>query len=322
MATLVVLGASGTMGQLIAREAARRGLHVVLAGRRADQLIDLGNTLPSGQAHAALVDIGDHATLEPVIRQADVVLNTVGPFSRFAVPIVSACLQARTPYVDLANELSAVRALLDRDGEARRQGVQLVTGAGFGVVATETLALMLSQASPRPLASVQVAAAPAVALTSSGVQQTIADSLAHGSPRYVDGRLVVRATGEGATTLQFVNGPRRAIPAPVGDLIAAQRATGAPNVVAYAALRGELSVAPDQVKDLRSVAMAVGCSVDGAQLEFDLSFGEGSGASAAIAVEVAVRTLANSQPGAWTPGQLYGSELALACGAAVRGPRS
>jgi short subunit dehydrogenase-like uncharacterized protein len=320
MATLLVLGASGTMGQLIVREAVRRDLRVILAGRRADQLMQLASTLPAGQARAATVDIGDTATLAPVIGDADVVLNTVGPFSRFAEPIVSACLQARTAYVDLANELPAVTALLDRDDEARRQGVQLVTGAGFGVVATETVALVLAHASPQPLKSIEVAAAQAVAYASSGVQATIADVLAQGSPRYVDGRLVFSPLGEGATVLEFPDGPRHVIPVPIGDLVAAQRATRAPNVVAYAPLPGERSVQPDQATDLCSIALARGCTADGVQTEAEISFGEGFEASARIAIEVAVRTLGTRRPGAWTPGQLFGTELALACGGVVRGP--
>jgi hypothetical protein len=120
--------------------------------------------------------------------------------------------------------------------------------------------------------------------------------------------------------LQFPDGPRQAIPAPVGDVVAAQRATGAANVIAYAPLPAERSVQPDHATDWRSVAMAVGCTADGAQIEADLSFGEGCEASAAIAVEVAVRTLADPRPGAWTPGQRFGTELALACGAVVRPP--
>jgi pantoate kinase len=133
-------------------------------------------------------------------------------------------------YLDVANELSAVRALLDRDEEERRRGVQLVTGAGFGLVGTEALALMLAHASRQPLRSIQVAAAPAVAYASRGVQATIADSVAQGCPRFVDGRLEFGPAGEGITTLQFADRPRQVIPAPVGDLIAAQLAAGAPNV--------------------------------------------------------------------------------------------
>jgi short subunit dehydrogenase-like uncharacterized protein len=321
MSTIVVLGAAGTMGRLIAREAARRDLHLVLAGRQADPLIELAGTLPPGQARAAIVDVANLATLEPAIGEADLVLNTVGPFSQFAEPIVSACLRAGTHYVDLANELSAARTLLDRDAEARGRGVQLVTGAGFGVVATETLALLLAQACPQPLQIIEVAAAQAVAYASKGVQATIAAALAQGSPRYVDGQLVSSPLGEGATTLEFPDGPRQTIPAATGDLLAAQRATGAPNAVAYVPLPGERSVQSEQGTKLRSVAIARGCCADGTPVEADIGFGEGFAASAVIAVEVAIRTLRAPRPGAWTPGQLYGSELAQACGAVVRGPR-
>jgi saccharopine dehydrogenase (NAD+, L-lysine-forming) len=319
MTTFLVLGASGTMGRLIAREAARRDFRLVLAGRHADPLIDLASTFGSGQARAAIVDVYDPRTLDPAFAGVDVVLNTIGPFTRLAEPVIAASLRTQTAYVDLANELSAVQVLLDRDDEARRQGVALVTGAGFGVVATETLALLLARASQQPLHSIEVGAAQAVAFASAGVQTTIAESLAFGSPRYVDGQLVVGPLGEGATTLQFPTGSRRVIPVPVGDLVAAQRASGAPNVVAYAPLPAERS-ALAAAEELRSTAVAAGWSADGPRLEAQLTFGEGFQASATIAVEVAARIAAEPRPGAWTPGQLFGPELALACGALVRGP--
>ena len=103
-------------------------------------VLKIENQDGTGQARTAIVDVGDPETLDPVIAGVDVVLNTVGPFTRLAEPVIAACLRARTAYVDLANELAAVQSLLGRDAEARRQGVALVTGAGFGVVATETLA--------------------------------------------------------------------------------------------------------------------------------------------------------------------------------------
>jgi saccharopine dehydrogenase (NAD+, L-lysine-forming) len=318
MATIVVVGASGTMGRLIALEAVRRELDVVLAGRAGERLADVARTLPSGRARVAVVDVGDAAAVGAVVGPGDVVVNTVGPFSRFAEPVVEACLRSGTAYVDLANELAAVRAVLERDADARERGVQLVTGAGFGVVATETLALILKHASPERLESVYVAAAQAVAYATRGVQATIQDSLAQGSPRYVDGQLVAGALGEGATTIQLPDGQREMMPVASGDLIAAQRATGAPNVVAYAAVRGERGEPATEAKEMRSVAVARGRTARGAEIEADITFGEGFAASAAIAVEVAVRTIGQARPGAWTPGQLFGTELALACGGVVR----
>jgi saccharopine dehydrogenase (NAD+, L-lysine-forming) len=319
MPTLLVLGAYGTLGRLIADEAGRRNLQLILAGRQADRLAALVRTFPAGQARPAVVDVSDAATLEPVFAGADVVLNTIGPFSALADPVVDACLQARRHYVDMANELAAARALLDRDAEARRRGIALVTGAGFGVVAVETLARMLARATEQPLQSLTVAGVPAVASASAGVQATIAAGLAQGSPRYVDGHLVVGQFGDAATVLQFPGGyQRRVVAAPLGDLIAAQRAAGAPNVVAYTPVPEEHSLAAPASQELRSVAMAVGCTTEGRCLRAELSFGEGFEASAAIAVEVAVRLASAPRSGAWTPGQLFGTELAATCGAVVQ----
>lgn len=162
MPTIAIIGASGTMGRLISQKAAERQLDLVLTGRNPDRLIELAQTLPTGHTRAALLDIADPAALEGVVARADLVLNPVGPFTRLAKPIIDACLQAGTPYIDPANELQAVQTLLARDREAREKRVQLITGAGFGVVATETLALLLAQTStnrsrrwksrpPRPL---------------------------------------------------------------------------------------------------------------------------------------------------------------------------
>lgn len=319
MNTVLLVGASGIMGGLIAHEAARRNLRLVLAGRHQDRLVELAGALGRGQASALLLDAASPQALDDAVSGTDLVLNTVGPFTRLAPPLIDACLRAGVPYVDLANELEAVLALLARDAEARRRPVTLVTGAGFGVTATETLALLLARSTTDPLRTVRVVSAPAVAYASPGVQATVAEALAHGSARYVDGELVRTPLGEGATLLDGLGDLGQVIPVPQGDLVAAQRATSAPNVVAYAPARAERPLAPVTTQEVRSHAWADGSTESGRRLEARLSFGEGFQASAVIAVEVAVRVLATPRPGAWTPGQLFGPELALASGATIRG---
>ena len=319
MPTVLLVGAAGIMGRLIAQEAARRDLNLVLAGRHQDRLVDLAGTFGRGRARALLLDVSASAAVEAVISGTDLVLNTVGPFTRLAAPLIDACLGAGVPYVDLANEIEAVLALLGRDAEARRRSVTLVTGAGFGVVATEALALLLARSTTEPMRTVRVAAAPAVAYASPGVQVTVTEALARGSAQYVDGQLVRTPLGQGATVLEGLGGLRQVIPAPLGDLVAAQRATGARHVVAYAPVPAERSVADVSAQEVRSYAWAAGSTGSGRSLEAHLTFGEGFRASAVIAVEVAVRVLAAPRPGAWMPGQLFGPELALACGAVIGG---
>src|SRR6185312_15177490 len=114
---VLLLGAAGNSGRLIAAELAARGLSVRLAGRRRDPLEDLARTLAADGAPTRVrtVDGSDVASLAGAMAGAGVVLSTIGPFARQAGPVIDACLAAGVPYVDIANEWAAVRGLLDRD---------------------------------------------------------------------------------------------------------------------------------------------------------------------------------------------------------------
>jgi uncharacterized protein YbjT (DUF2867 family) len=161
---VLLLGAAGNSGRAIAAELAARGLSVRLAGRRRGPLEDLARALAAGGATADVrtVDAGDAASTAGAIAGAGVVLSTIGPFARQAGPVIDACLAARVPYVDIANEWPAVRGLLDRDEQARAHAVALVTGAGFGPAATETLVLRLVERMGAVPDLVRVAAAAGV----------------------------------------------------------------------------------------------------------------------------------------------------------------
>src|SRR3954452_4408488 len=106
--------------------------------------------------------------------------------------------------------------------------------------------------------------------------------------------------------------PRRMLPGPVGDLEAARRASGAPDVVAYVAD----PAAP--ISGTGSCAWAEIAAADGNSAVAELMGGEGLRATAAIAAETAARVLAGVGPGAWTAGRLLGPALvAGATGAQV-----
>ena len=303
---VLLLGAAGNSGQFIAAELASRGLSLRLAGRRLDRLRDLARVLTGDGAttdvHA--VDAGDAAQLAEAIADVGLVLSTIGPFARHAGPVIDACLAAGVSYVDIANEWPAVRDLLDRDEQARAHQVTLVTGAGFGPAATETLVLRLVEQLGVVPARVRVAAAAGVTRHSDGVRQTIQDSLSQGVAfTYRDGRVVRAALGNGATVLTFGGAARQMVPGPVGDLEAARLASGAANVVAYIAD----PTSPSGGTDSYTWAEAVG--PDGATAVAELRAGEGVRATAAIAAETTRRVLAGAAAGAWTPGQLFGAAL-------------
>ena len=310
--SVLLLGAAGNSGRLIAAELAARGLPIRLAGRRREPLAELARELAAEDV--VTVDAAEPGSLAGV----GLVLSTVGPFTRRAAPVIDACLAARVPYVDIANEWPAVRALLDRDEEARARGVALVTGAGFGPAATETLVLRLVDGVSE---SVRVAAAAGVSRTSDGVRETVRDLIAEGvAVLYRDGQVVREPLGSGATLLTFGGAARRMLPAPLGDLETARLASRAPDVVAY--LADPAGRGADAGAD--SYAWAEVRAAGGEVRTAELHTGEGVRATAAIAAETARRVLAGVEPGAWTVGGLFGAALVTdATGArvTVSGPR-
>jgi len=310
MATLrndvLLLGATGNSGRLIAAELAARGLSVRLAGRRRGPLEDLARALAAAGATTGVrtVEVSDPASLADAIDGVGVVLSTIGPFARQAGPVIDACLAAGVSYVDIANEWAAVRGLLDRDEQARAHAVTLVTGAGFGPAATETLVLRLVDRMGTVPRLVRVAAAAEVTRQSDGVRQTIHESLSQGvAITYRDGRVVREGLGRGATVLAFGGAQREMLPGPVGDLETARLASGAANVVAYIAN----PAAPGSGTGSYTWAEAVGPG--GQALTAELRADEGVRVTAAIAAETARRVRAGAKPGAWTPGQLFGAAL-------------
>jgi hypothetical protein len=186
---------------------------------------------------------------------------------------------------------------------AAELAARLVTGAGFGPAATETLVLRLVGQLGGVPARVRVAAAAQVTSLGEGVRQTVSESLAEGAITYRDGQVVREPLGSGAAVLTFGGSRRRMLPGPVGDLEAARRASGAPDVVAYIAdpaARGS---------GTRSRAWAEVLGPSGEVAVAELAAGDGVRATAAIAAETTRRVLAGVPPGAWTAGGLFGPAL-------------
>jgi len=309
---VLLLGAAGSSGRLVAAELVARGLTVRLAGRRAGPLEELALALADGGASTEVspVDLTDPASLAEAIADVGVVVSTVGPFARHGGRVIEACLAASTPYVDIANEWSAVRGLLDRDDQARAAAVVLVTGAGFGPAATEILVLGLVARLGGVPAGVRVASAAQVTQRGDGVRETIQEALSEGAVTYRDGRVVREPLGSGATVLTFGGAERRMVPAPVGDLEAARRASGAADVVAYVADPSSPGAGTG------SCAWAEVVSPGGRIAVAELVAGDGLHATAAIAAETTRRVLAGVAPGAWTAARLLGTDVVTAAAGA------
>jgi short subunit dehydrogenase-like uncharacterized protein len=149
---IVVLGATGFTGALTAeylaahRSAATRW---ALAGRNRGKLEVLRDRL-GVDIQILEADISDQASLRQIAEASRVVVTTVGPYLRYGEPVVAACAEAGTDYVDLTGEPEFVDRMYVRyHAIAERTGARLVHACGFESVPHDLGALYTVQQLPQ-----------------------------------------------------------------------------------------------------------------------------------------------------------------------------
>jgi short subunit dehydrogenase-like uncharacterized protein len=235
--TLLVYGANGYTGTLVAEHAAQGGLPLVVAGRRADEVGALGRRL---NVEHRVFSLEAPADVDRAMAGVTVVLNCAGPFGRTAPPLVSACLRARAHYLDVTGEIDVFEAVFARDGEARAAGVMLLPGAGFDVVPSDGLAAHLHQR--LPAATHLTLAFRTSGRMSRGTARTSIEGAGRGGRIRKDGVLTAVPAGHRTIEVDFGRGPRKAIAIPWGDVFTAYVTTGIPNIAVYIAAPASVRV--------------------------------------------------------------------------------
>lgn len=103
----------------------------------------------AGVASATLIpqaaDATDPVRLRELFRDADIVINTTGPFFRLGVPVLEAAIDARTHYVDICDDWEPTLDMLALDARARSAGVIAVIGAGASPGTSNMLAALATR---------------------------------------------------------------------------------------------------------------------------------------------------------------------------------
>jgi short subunit dehydrogenase-like uncharacterized protein len=130
---IVLFGATGFTGALTAEYLAGHadGLRWALAGRNRAKLEALSERL-GVDVPLLHADVTDEASLRSVAQAARVVITTVGPYVTYGEPLVAACAEAGTDYVDLTGEPEFVdRMYVRHHAEAVKSGARIVHACGF-----------------------------------------------------------------------------------------------------------------------------------------------------------------------------------------------
>jgi short subunit dehydrogenase-like uncharacterized protein len=240
---LLIYGANGYTGRLIARGAAQRGLAPVLAGRSREAVSALAAELG---CESLAFDLSDPSRLAAALAGVSTVIHCAGPFSATAAPMLAACLAARVHYTDITGEIGVFEHAFRQDAAARAAGVVVCPGTGFDVVPTDCLAATL--AGRLPDATRLALGFDSRSPMSRGTAATGVEGLGHGSCVREGGELVRIPLGSRSRRIDFGAGEKLATAIPWGDVSTAFRTTGIGNVEVY------VPVSPKALANLRRLS--------------------------------------------------------------------
>lgn len=240
MSSLLIYGANGYTGRLIAIEAKRRGIDTILAGRSEAAIAVIADEL-SLPYRCFPLDM--HQPITSALSDVTTVLHCAGPFSQTAAPMLEACLAAKVNYLDITGEISVFAHCHQQHERAMQAGIVVLPGAGFDVVPTDCLAAMLKQRLPD--ANRLVLAFEAGGGASPGTAKTGVEGLAEGGRARINGRIRRVPLAWKTRGFERDGQTRSAVTIPWGDVYTAFVSTGIGNVETY------MAVPPGAIRRLR-----------------------------------------------------------------------
>lgn len=226
----LIYGANGYTGELIAREAVKRGMQPVLAGRSKDKVEKLAAEFG---CKSAVFGLDDHTSLVRALTGMRAVLHCAGPFSQTARSMMQACLATHVHYFDITGEIDVFELAHSVHEKAQRAGIVLCPGVGFDVVPTDCVALKLKLAM-RDATHLALGFHGSAGL-SKGTTKTTIESAAFGGRIRKDGKLVTTPAAAVTRRIDFGRGERLAVAIPWGDVSTAFYTTGIPNIEVFIA---------------------------------------------------------------------------------------
>ena len=215
-ASVLVYGATGFTGRLIAAELSKQGVSFAIAGRPS---VGLESLAAQHNVSAFAADLSEPKALSDAFSRARVVIACAGPFVRTGPALLEAALSARTHLLDLSGEPAHLLSSFERDAEVRAHDVAVVHSVGFDVVPAELLA-RLTATTLGPLRSLELATGHTAGVASRGTLTSYA-TMATEAPRrglaWVDSRFVDEKLGAHRRIVSFS--------APLGDRAVASLAS-------------------------------------------------------------------------------------------------
>jgi len=135
---IIVYGASGFTGRLVAEYLHKQypndgAVKWAMAGRSAEKLASVRDEmgLPA-DTPIVTADSDDPASIKAMAERARIIITTVGPYQLYGEPLVAACAETGTDYVDLCGEPLWMRQMIEKyETKAMETGARIVFSCGF-----------------------------------------------------------------------------------------------------------------------------------------------------------------------------------------------
>lgn len=226
--TWMIYGANGYTGELIAREAVKRGYQPVLAGRSLNKIQPLARELG---LKAVAFSLDEAAAVKQQLTDIALVLNCAGPFSATAEPMMRACIDTKTHYLDITGEIAVFELSQQLSEQAKEAGIVLCPGVGFDVIPTDCVASALKAALPD--ATHLALGFDSRSGFSPGTAKTSVEGLAQGGKVRRDGNIITVPLAYHVRQIDFGDGEKPAMTIPWGDVSTAYYSTGIGNIEVF-----------------------------------------------------------------------------------------
>jgi len=320
MTKLMLYGATGYTGRLIAAAAKVAGTPLILAGRSQAPLAQFATELGLDYR---VFGLDDATAIDAALAYVDVIINAAGPFMRTASALMQAAIRSHVHYIDVAAELDSYQLAETLDEQAKAAGVMLMPGGGGSVA-------MLGSLAAHAVARVTGASRIRTVLhvrggMSRGSAISATENVTTGTLVVENGQLVSLSTGA-IQQFDFGHGPVDSFAVTLPDLITIGRSTGVADIETFVHVtgggfpQGDLAALPDGPTEDERLANRYQAAIevtaaDGQIVRSRLDTVNGYSFAAMAAAEAGRRALGGAvRPGFQTPVEVFGGDFALSIG--------
>ncbi|PTB97591.1 hypothetical protein C9994_02170 [Marivirga lumbricoides] len=228
-AEILIYGAYGYTGRLIAQQAMKQAVNVHLAGRNEESLRQVATE--TGFTYT-VISLEEDKKLENLLSSYKVVIHCAGPFSETALPMVKACISSKTHYIDITGEVSVFENIYSFDSQAKEAKIALIPGAGFDVVPTDCLAAHMKERMS-DATHLEMAFVGEKTGMSRGTAVTMAKNASQGGYIREKGKLKQVPLAYQIKEVDFPHRKQWCMTIPWGDLMTAYYQTEIPNIKVF-----------------------------------------------------------------------------------------